>query len=205
MFYDRHGKVIDTASFETQEQDMAKKYIEPDDIVLELGARYGTVSCAINSKLANKKNQVSVEPDERVWAALEKNRGNHFCEFNLVKGFISNKKLGLTALDYYDGYGTTSVEKDDSKIPSYTMDQIKKKYNISKFNVLVADCEGFLEQFLDENPELYDTLRLIIFEADYPSKCNYAKIRNTLTEKNFIQILHGHQNVLVRSEQEAVL
>lgn len=55
MFYDRHGKVIDTATLETEEQELAKKYIEPNDIVLELGARYGTVSCAINGKLANKK------------------------------------------------------------------------------------------------------------------------------------------------------
>lgn len=147
-----------------------------------------------------------MEPDERVWAALEKNRGNHFCDFNLVKGFISNKKLGLTELDYWhDGYGTTAVENKDSKIPSYTMDQIKKKYNISTFNVLVADCEGFLEQFLDENPELYDTIRLIMFEADYPKKCDCAKIRNTLTKKNFIEILHGQQNVWMRSEQESVL
>ena len=32
-----------------------------------------------------------------------------------------------------------------------------------KFNVLVADCEGFLE----ENPELYNELEMIIFEADW--------------------------------------
>ena len=53
---------------------MAKEYIKKDDVVLELGARYGSVFCVINSKLSNKNNQVSIEPDSRVWDALEKNK-----------------------------------------------------------------------------------------------------------------------------------
>ncbi len=36
---------------EKDEQDLANKYILEDDIVLELGARYGSVSCIINNKL----------------------------------------------------------------------------------------------------------------------------------------------------------
>ena len=62
------------------------------------------------------------------------------------------------------------------------------QYNLN-FNVLVADCEGFLEMFFDENPDFYDNLRLIIFEADYPEKCNYNKIRNTLSDKKFNEIV----------------
>ncbi len=32
----------------------------------------------------------------------------------------------------------------------------------------------------DENPDFYDDLRLVLFEADYPEKCNYNKIRRQL-------------------------
>ena len=107
-------------------------------------------------------------------------------------------KLDLTSLDcYYGGYGATYIKNDDTKIPSYSMNYIKEKYNLN-FNVLVADCEGFLEIFFDENPEFYDNLRLIIFEADYPNKCNYDKIKNTLQSKNFNKILEGHQNVWMK-------
>jgi len=67
------------------------------------------------------------------------------------------------------------------------------------FNVLVADCEGFLEQFFDENPEFYDNLRLIIFEEDFPEKCNYNKIKENLRTKGFINILNGFQNVLKKN------
>ena len=177
---DLHGDHVDIELFEKHEQDLANQYILENDVVLELGARYGSVSCIINSKLNNKQNQVVVEPDERVWDALEKNKNSNNCEFNIVKGFISNKKLDLTNLDnYHGGYGATFIENTNTQIPSYSLDEITNTYNL-QFNVLVADCEGFLEVFFDENPNFYDNLRLIIFEADYPEKCNYEKIKNTL-------------------------
>ena len=78
------------------------------------------------------------------------------------------------------------------------MQEINEQYGL-KFNVLVADCEGFLETFFDENPEFYDNLRLIMFEADYPDKCNYDKIRDALKERGFTNLLHGFQNVWVRN------
>lgn len=195
---DLNGDPIDINILEKAEQDLAKQYILENDIVLELGARYGSVSCAINLNLNNKKNQVVVEPDNRVWDALEKNRIANGCEFNIVKGFVSNKKLDLINLDYYfGGYGATFIESNDTTIPSYSLDEIKDKYNL-KFNVLVADCEGFLEVFFNENPDFYDDLRLIIFEADYTDKCNYDIIKNTLLNKNFTKLLEGHQNVWIK-------
>jgi FkbM family methyltransferase len=186
---DLNNNMVDIATIEKQEQDLVNLYIKKNDIVLELGARYGSVSCTINKKLQTKTNQVVVEPDDRVWEALEKNKSRNNCDFHIIKGFISNKKLDLTNLDVYlDGYGSTSIENENSKIPSFTLDEINKKYNLN-FNVLVADCEGFLEQFFDENPTFYDNIRLLIFEADYPDKCNYTKIRTTLLEKNFRKLL----------------
>ena len=195
---DLHGNLVDTNHIEKEEQDLAKEYILEDDVVLELGARYGSVSCTINSKLNNKQNQVVVEPDGRVWDALEINKTSNQCEFHIVKGFISSKKLDLTNLDNcLGGYGSTFIENKATLIPSFSLDEIKQKYNLH-FNVLVADCEGFLEVFFDENPDLYDTLRLIIFEADYGNKCDYDKIKLKLTEKKFTKILEGHQNVWIK-------
>ena len=107
--------------------------------------------------------------------------------------------MDLTNLDcYHGGYGSTFIYNENSKIQSYTLDQIKKKYNL-KFNVLVADCEGFLEVFFDENPNFYNDLRLIIFEEDYPDKCNYKKIKELLLKHNFKAILSGHQNVYIKN------
>jgi FkbM family methyltransferase len=195
---DLFGNNVDIAVVEKLEQDLANLFILENDIVLELGARYGSVSCIINSRLINKYNQVVVEPDARVWEALEKNKQTNHCEFHIVKGFISEKKLDLTNLDVcLGGYGSTFIENDHTIIPSYSLDEIKKKYDL-EFNVLVADCEGFLEVFFDENPSFYDKLRLLIYEADYPEKCNYEKIKKTLLEKGFIPLVEGHQNVWIK-------
>ena len=197
--YDQNNNLIDTNIIEKPEQELVEKYIKKDDVVLELGARYGSVSCIINSKLSNKNNQVSVEPDCRVWDALEKNKKINNCGFNIIKGFIGEKKMDLTNLDtWYGGYGSTFIYNENSKIQSYTLDEIKKKYNL-KFNVLIADCEGFLEVFFDENSNFYNDLRLIIFEEDYPEKCNYKKIRESLIKYNFKAILIGHQNVYIKT------
>ena len=195
---DNKGNKINIEKIEKEEQTLAEQYILDDDIVLELGARYGSVSCIINKKLNNKNNMVVVEPDDRVWDALEENMKRNNCDFKIIKGFISNKKLGLTNLDcFLGGYGSTFIENEETKIPSYTLEEIKEKHGLN-FNVLVADCEGFLEVFFDENPTLYDNLRLVIFEADYPGKCNYRKIKDALLEKGFKKLLEGHQNVWKR-------
>jgi hypothetical protein len=112
---------------------------------------------------------------------------------------VSAKKLDLTAVDSWDGYGTTSVENTNSTIPSYTLADIQEKYKLT-FDVLVADCEGFLEQFFDENPNFCDGLRLLLFEADYANKCNYKKIRAMLASKGFVMKLEGHQNIWIKPD-----
>jgi len=194
--YDENGNEV--TNVEVSERQLANEYILPDDVVFELGARYGSVSCTINRKLKNRKNQVVVEPDSRVWDSLEKNKLRNNCEFFIVKGFLSNSKLDLCDLESYNGYGTTAIRNDNSMIPSYTMEYIKGLTGIQTFNVLVADCEGFLEIFLDENPDILNNLRLFMFEADRPDKCDYLKIRNLLNEKKFTELLSGHQNVWIR-------
>jgi FkbM family methyltransferase len=185
-YYDEAGTRINTEKLENEEQVLARRYIRKSDTVLELGARYGTVSCIINKKLGDKTKQVSVEPDARVWPALERNRAAHNCEFGIVKGFVSGAKLGLTNTDkYMNGYAATAVADDSSDIPSYSLADIKAQYGIPRFSALVADCEGFLEQFFDENPEMYEELRLVLFERDYSDKCNYAKVEAALTAHGF--------------------
>ena len=197
IYYNENNERIDNFNCEFSEQTLCYIYINPNDTVLELGARYGTVSCIINRKLNNKKNQIVVEPDMRVWDALIQNRMRNNCEFSIVQGFISKKKLNITDLDNCDGYNVCSIEAKDSLIPSYSLDEIKKKFNMT-FNVLVADCEGFLEAFLDENPELFQELRMIIFEKDKPELCNYDKIIQNLKDNNFIQHVDGFQNVFIK-------
>jgi hypothetical protein len=110
---------------------------------------------------------------------------------------LFQKKLDLINKDLGEGYRTTFIELDNSNIPSFTLDYIENHYNL-KFNVLIADCEGFLEIFLDENPQIYEQFIMIIYEADKPTKCNYDKISENLIKHNFIHIEKGFQNVWIK-------
>ena len=189
-FKDENGAVIDIANVENEEQRQAEKYIEPDSIVLELGARYGTVSSMINKKLNIKTNQVSVEPDSNVISALQSNKSAQNDKYHVLQGFVSRKNLELTGY----GYGLTAKETNSTNYNSYTLEDVENMYNL-KFNTLVADCEGCLETLFDENPRLYKDLRLVIFEKDYPEKCNYDKIIENLKKNNYKELVSGFHSV----------
>ena len=183
-YIDKNNNIINHIVTEKDEQLIALKYIKPDDVVLELGARYGTVSCIVNKMLNNKNNQVSVEPDKNVWNALDLNLINNKCNTNIVKGFISKQLLSLNE----SGYGSTQQIDHNTTVPNYTLDQVKEKYNILNFTVLIVDCEGCMESFLNENSEILSTLRLITFEEDQPHICNYDNIKSILTQNNFYEV-----------------
>ena len=192
------GVVIQHEKIETREQELAEQYIEPEDCVLELGARYGTVSCCTNKKLNHKHHHVVVEPDSRVWDALEANKTYNECEFFIVKGFVSKKKHSLYNLHAGGaGYATKSKEDENSTLYSIGLDELQMSLHL-RFTVLIADCEGFLETFLDENPFFLDQLRCILFEKDYPKLCDYEKIKKSLREKGFVQEVDGFHEVWLR-------
>lgn len=191
-FINEYGNPVDTFAFESTEQQQAEEYITEDCIVLELGARYGTVSCIINKKLKDPRNQVSVEPDNTVWASLEHNMISNKCNFHLVKGVISNTPLKLVKETF--GYANSTVKSENSTIPRFTLTQVESQYNL-KFNTLVADCEGFLGQFFEENPHMYKQLTLCIFEKDCPDKCDYDRITNNLRSNGFTNIVSGVHEV----------
>jgi hypothetical protein len=48
---------------------------------------------------------------------------------------------------------------------------------------------------MDENPQLYDELSLIMFEKDYPDKCNYRKITDNLKAHGFKNLITGFHEV----------
>lgn len=198
--YNQRGELIDISQTECYDRKVANTWISENDIVLELGSRFGICSTIINKKLKNKKNHVSVEPDEIAWDILEKNRDSNKCEFQILKGFVSKKKLSIKKIKAWDGYANRSFEDPDSKIRNYSLQEVEDKFNL-KFNTLFADCEGFLPTFIEENPQVLDNFYKIIFEADYVKqlpKNTYENIGKLLNEKGFSTRLTGHYYVYIK-------
>lgn len=188
-FFDENNNKIDINNIESDEQEQVRNYMPSGAVVLELGARYGTVSCIISKKLSNSLNLVAVEPDDTVWNALESNMKRNNCNFNIVKGIISNKKQSIN----YKEYSTTTSANNSSTLPNFTLDEIQQKYNL-KFDTLVADCEGCLQELFEENPILYDQLKLIIIEHDM-GKTNYELLTQNFKKNNFIEIENKFKDV----------
>jgi len=193
---DELGGDINTSITEIEEQSLVDLYIEKEDVVLELGGRCGIVSCLINSKLNNKSNHVVVEPDDRVWNSLAVNKSVNNCNFYIVQGFISRQKLNLTNKEACNGYASYAIKDNKTPIHCYTLEEIAYKSNIKSFNVLVADCEGCLEDFLNENVDLCSDLRLVIYEAD--GGCNYDYIEKLLIGSGLDHVVKGLFNVFIK-------
>ena len=107
-YYDESNNIINHKNTERTEQTMAYEFIEPNDIVLELGGRYGTVSNSINYKLNNKTNHVVVEPDTLIIPALTKNKQNY--QYYIENSYISNKNKKITG----ESYGKMMIDSDVS-------------------------------------------------------------------------------------------
>jgi FkbM family methyltransferase len=182
LIFDENNKLVNTAKIECKEQNLAKAYVKTDDTVLELGARYGSVSCIVNNILNIKTNHVVVEPDDTVWSVLSYNKKNNNSHFHIVEGIIGNKSLSLIK----DGYATRcSSNTVDNTIKYFSLQDIKTKYSINYFTVLIADCEGCLPDFLKENKEILHSLRLVIFETDNKQSVNYNDIHQMMSDYNF--------------------
>ena len=186
-FIDENNKMINPYNHEFFEQYLVYKWIKNDDIVLELGARYGIVSCTINSLLMNKENHVVVEPDKNVISALERNKKTFDAKFKICKYAISNTPLKFIKNE--NGLGNYVIEsnKKSNNISHITSKIFFSKYDLA-FNVLIVDCEGCLCKFLNENNDLLKKLRLIIFEKDNEELCNYETIINKLVKNKFKKV-----------------
>ena len=186
IFFDENNNTINPLYYEIFEQYLIYKWIKPKDVVLEIGGRYGVVSCSINSILENKKNHVVVEPDDSILNALKKNKKNFQAEFKICKNPISNFPLYFTKKGF-----ASNVNKhknaDSQLIKTITFKQFINKYKLN-FNVLVLDCEGCMFNLFEENPDLYKILKLIIFEKDNIENCDYEKITSNLILNKFIKV-----------------
>ena len=152
-------------------------WLRPGAKVLEVGARYGHASCQLAKVLglngthgdAQGAKQVSVDADPLVWDILEKNLADHECDVQVVRGTIGSKSYKLVSPQANSGtkgkeqYGSFVADLNDSHngtvIPAHSV----RSLNLN-FDTLAIDCEGCFATFLDENPELLESLTMIILE-----------------------------------------
>jgi len=197
-FYNENGHLMDSYSLNVEHgtRYLVNKYINKDMKILELGSRYGTVSCVLDYVLTDPKSQlVCVEPDTTIIPCLNKNKLTNHCDFNIYHGTISKEQLYVV----WNGCGwetkTYKIPPPNlkfEKIETISLEQIQQLYNIT-FDCLIADCEGFLLEFLTENLNFLEQLNTVIYEEDCcknlpinGSYIDYSIIEKYLTDHGFV-------------------
>lgn len=195
-YVDENGNTLDHKNLERWEQLIAKQYILPTDAVLEMGGRFGTVSCVINNILDNPFSHVVIEPEEAILPSLLRNRAAHNSFFTVYRNIICNKKKKLICA----GHSTRAVDcsgDDDETTPSMTLADVAKHHGYG-FTALVADCEGCMEEFVASNLDFVRGLRLVTYEQDFPELSNYANVINMLKDCGFQCVVNGFHMVWVK-------
>lgn len=156
---------------ETNSRDFVRKWLPVDATVLEVGARYGSVSCVIATMQHQSGKVVAVESDSAVWAALDKNLQTYGCNVKVLKGVVGTTPVTIDSITASNGgYGTrtqaagaTNVTQGKA-VQAYPLAQVENTFGMH-FDTLVVDCEGCFPTLLRENPALLKQVKLIIVEA----------------------------------------
>lgn len=195
-YMENNFNVLDHKNIERWEQLIAKEHIIPSDHVLEFGGRFGTVSCVINNILDDPLKHVVIEPETVVIPALLHNRKEHNSFFTVYQNIICSKPKKLICA----GHATRAIDCTDGSdipTPSITLDEIVTHHGFD-FNVLVADCEGCMEDFVSNHKDFVRQLRFVTYEQDFPELSNYTTVANILMECGLTRIQDDFHSIWVR-------
>lgn len=183
-------------NYALQEREYVRTYVKSSAQVLEVGARFGAVSCEINEMLRDKSKHVVFEPDSIVWSVLERNKRLTKSDFVIWKGTLSENPCHLV----FRGGGLLGGTKryrehemDDScsstTTENITYNDFKKRYFTP--DTLVMDCEGAYGQIFTQFPNLLDDVHTIIIDWDGDDGDIKKDWRNYLLVKGFQEIQKG--------------
>ena len=206
QFLNENNKRINPYCHEIFEQYLITKWIKPNDVVLEIGARYGIASYTIQTLLNNKKNHVIVEPDSKIRNALKQNKKTFKMRFKSCFKVIANKPQYFYEVENNGVANYTLNEKKENaiQIPRISSDAFFRKYNLP-FNVIVVDCEACFCSFFAENEKFVMLLDMIIVEVDAKERCNYDTNIFSKLKQKFIKvddIMNGFQQVWVKKTKK---
>ena len=178
------------------ERDMfsvAEDVITPQDVVLEVGARYGTTSCAVARYQGNSGNLIAVEADPSVWSVLQYNLARHSCNAHLVLGVMGEKDLVLVDEEQFInmplGYAKVTSEDKTAKgthVKHFSWDDIESQTGL-KINTIIFDCEGCMFPILKAYRHKFHQIKKVIIENDNHQgpNCDYeCQEANTFYENS---------------------
>mmetsp|Transcript_60313 Transcript_60313/g.73897 ORF Transcript_60313/g.73897 Transcript_60313/m.73897 type:complete len:271 (+) Transcript_60313:60-872(+) len=161
-FHHEKGGIF-KCGFEHASRLMYITWFRPDAKVLEIGARYGQTGCLLSTILQREAGAelVSADADPNVWDVLEGNFKQHKCWGKVVRGPVGTNPVKIKRVHSY-GTQTGSVEDrgEGVIVPATPLESLN-----TTFDTLSVDCEGCFSTFLEENPQLLESLTMIMAEV----------------------------------------
>ena len=142
-------------------------YIDENAKVLEIGGNIGRTTVIINTVLNDSNNLVTFESEPNIATKLKENLAMNGYNSHIEAGAISVKPLIQKINSWNTGPLTTTEIPDGHVLVNTTSyKDIVKKYGLI-FDTLVLDCEGAFYYILRDEPEILDSIKLIIIENDF--------------------------------------
>lgn len=163
-------------------------YLPKNSVVLELGARFGTVSCAISKRQRYSSLRMSVEPDVKAFSALKRNLKRHACTGYVVHGAVSSTPLWhvfsgrMATMSYSTRLLTTeasgctdefSRRRRCRRVPTFSVAELQANFSArvgrpTPFTALVIDCEFCWDQLKNDEGEFLRSPQLthLFYELD---------------------------------------
>jgi FkbM family methyltransferase len=150
--------------YESEERSLVKKFIQPDDSVIELGGCLGIVSCTTNKLLADKTRHVVVEGNPFCISTLHQNRNLNKCGFVIENCAITNEPTATFYLHprFIVGGTTQRETARPVRVPGRSLAELEARYG--PFTVLIIDIEGAELEVFERSREVLSHYRLVVAE-----------------------------------------
>jgi len=179
------------------ERDTQKQIVETlsvNSTVLEVGSRFGTVSCTISKRQENSGLRLSMEPDKNAFKFLGENTARNRCGGMIVNGVVSHTNASLNSWEY----ATAAAHDVNGDIQGYLPAQLEQMLgqhvgHAVTFDSLFLDCEGCAFEFIKEHADFMKrtALRKVYLEADDALPLKYDESGNAWRryETEFIPLM----------------
>jgi len=175
---------------EREMYSMFDEFIEPGDRVLEIGGRYGTVTCSLAAALGNSGDLVSVEADPDVWGVLQYNLGTHSCRSHLVLGVMGeHDHVVLSSSSWYGKRTDPDLRTDGVRVTHFSWNIIEENTGIV-FDTLVIDCEGCLYNIINTYKDKFSQIKKIFIENDEEERGAWSFLFSSTCGENCTAVLH---------------
>lgn len=150
--------------YEREERELIRKFVKPEDTVLEFGACLGIVSCTTNKLLKEKSKHVVVEANPFCVATIYRNRALNEAGFLIEHCAISNEPEVVFYLHpvYIVGGTTQRATNQPVRLPSKSFRQLDQEHG--PFTTLIIDIEGSEREVFEASKDLLKRYRLVVVE-----------------------------------------